>query len=93
MNTRAMKRMAEAAEMAARGENGTVVYDGGNNGTAAPAAPPALVDCDELEGPEYGLAVTDTRRDKAYVLVRNWDDTIDANFDDRLENLHEEYVQ
>ncbi len=27
-------------------------------------------DCDQMEGPEYGLAVTETRKNRAFILVR-----------------------
>ncbi len=59
----------DVGEDTAANNSAILVYDGGNvSSSSSPALPP----CDDegYLGPEYGLAVTETRMNKAYILVR-----------------------
>ena len=60
----------EWGEDSAENNSTLLVYDGGN--VSSSSSSPALPPCDDegYLGPEYGLAVTETRMNKAYILVR-----------------------
>ncbi len=61
----------DVGEDSAANNSAILVYDGGNVSSSSSSSA-ALPPCDDegYLGPEYGLAVTETRMNKAYILVR-----------------------